>query len=336
MGGAGAPGGGGGDPGSLTVPAGDNTYIIKTKSPIALNLPPLPNVNTPTEWMQNVRRKVSTAVEFTDEAYQWINAATTRDTTADELRLSSAMTRDLNMKLAADLLQKATQCRSQGDKAPDHQVYDLSVKLCMEEEQLQQKGILMNGREMVHFIVRFHAVRHGFYQFFHLRDLLKIKFECKEKERERERERELDEKFPPWFDVWRDIYNKTDTEEFNHQMRETVLQHLHEQTKKIPMLARIMSKYYFSDGKPGTGIKTYKWLENRIIELLARMRGDKNEMFQSSYLRDLAQGKMSFLPVPAAVGTEADNKGGKDKGKGDKGKAAKRDFKGGKPKGKAK
>ena len=100
------------------------------------------------------------------------------------------------------------------------------------------------------------------------------------------------------------------------------------------MLAQIMSKYYFSEDKQGTGIKTYKWLESKMIELLARMRGDKNEMFQSAYLRDLAQGKMSFLP--AAVGTEPEGKGGKDKGKGDKGKAAKGDAKGGKSKGKAK
>ena len=103
------------------------------------------------------------------------------------------------------------------------------------------------------------------------------------------------------------------------------------------MLNQIMAMYYFYDDKVGTGIKTYKWLEGKIIELLSRMRRDRNEVCQSAYIRDLAQGKAYHLP--AAVGLEMDTKGGKDSkgGKGGGGKNTKGDPKGGKdPKGKTK
>ena len=117
----------------------------------------------------------------------------------------------------------------------------------------------MNGREMVNCIVQFFAVRDEYYQFYDLRDIMSITLECKEKD--------LDERFPSWFDTWRDIYHKTNTNEFSPQMKLIVLQHFHEQFKKVPMLYQIMSMYYFSEDAKGTGIKTYKWLESKIIEL---------------------------------------------------------------------
>ena len=116
-GGSGPPGGGGNDPGTTAVSAGDGTLYVKTKPQITLSLPPLPNVNTLREWMIGIRRKVATATDFHDEAYQWINAATNHNTAPEELRATVPKTCDLNMKLAAELLAKAITCRAQGEKS---------------------------------------------------------------------------------------------------------------------------------------------------------------------------------------------------------------------------